>query len=104
MSPFIFERGRKMFVKCAYTKRCKHKGNSTACGSCKNNHSRNKDEDLYEKADDNPIPDINPKLSYSGPAEQTAGYKCPVCNGYTNPYHVDRDDPRCACCGYLFNI
>ena len=60
------------------------------------------EEDLYEKANDNPIPDECPKLTYSGPAEQTLGYKCPVCGEYTNPYALT--DKRCSGCGYLLNV
>ena len=91
-----------MFIDCMYKARCKYKGKSTACKTCKNNHARNMEEDLYIKAEDNPIPDECPKLTYSGPAEHTAGYKCPVCNGYTNPYAMR--DNRCGDCGYLLNV
>lgn len=91
-----------MLIKCSYTKRCKYKGHSQACGTCKNNHARNMEEDLCEKANDKPIPDECPKLTYSGPAEQTLGYQCPVCGGYTNPYA--KTDNRCGSCGYLLNV
>jgi hypothetical protein len=60
------------------------------------------EEDLYKKAEDNPIPDKCPRLHYDGPAEQTAGYKCPVCGHFTNPYHLR--DNRCGGCGYLLNV
>jgi hypothetical protein len=60
------------------------------------------EEDLYVKAEDKPIPDECPKLTFSGPAEQTAGYKCPVCGSYTNPYAMR--DNRCGECGYLLNV
>lgn len=92
------------FITCLFKDRCKYKGKSNMCMTCKKNTSRNKEEDLYEEANDTPIPDKCPKLTYVGPAEQTSGYRCPVCNGYTNPYHVDREEPRCAGCGYLLNI
>ena len=91
-----------MFINCVHTKRCKYKGKSIMCGSCKENHARNMEEDLYVKAEDNPIPDECPKLTYYGPAEHTAGYKCPVCGGYTNPYAMR--DKRCGECGYLLNV
>lgn len=88
-------------VTCIHMKKCKYKGESTMCISCANNRTRNMEEDLYKKAEDNPIPDKCPRLSYDGPAEQTAGYKCPVCNGFTNPYQMRNS--RCCNCGYLLN-
>jgi hypothetical protein len=91
-----------MAVKCVHEAICKYKANSHLCRSCVNNQLRNKEEDLYKKADDNPIPNECPKLSYDGPAEQTSGYKCPVCNGFTNPYTIR--DNRCGHCGYLLNV
>lgn len=91
-----------MAIQCAYKERCKYRGTSTTCNSCKNNTLRNKEEDLYVEANDNPIPENCPKLSYDGPAEQTMGYKCPVCGGYTNPYSMR--DKRCGSCGYLLNV
>ena len=54
------------------------------------------------EAKDNPIPEVNPKLTYSGPAEQTAGYKCPVCGEFTNPYQVR--EGCCSHCGFKLNI
>lgn len=91
-----------MMIQCRHTARCKYKGKSQACGTCQNNHARNQEEDLYIKAEDNPIPTECPKLTYSGPAEQSAGYKCPVCGGYTNPYALR--ESRCGHCGYLLNV
>lgn len=91
-----------MQIQCAHKERCKYKGTSTMCKSCKNNHLRNMEEDLYIRAEDNPIPDKCSKLTYSGPAEQTAGYKCPVCGSFTNPYAMR--DNRCGGCGYLLNV
>lgn len=88
-------------ITCNYTERCKYKGKSTKCYTCSNNHTRNMEEDLYKLAEDNPIPDECPRVSYNGPAEQTMGYKCPVCNKYTNPYAMR--DSRCGNCGYLLN-
>lgn len=91
-----------MIVQCSYTDRCDKKGRSTLCGSCKNNHARNREEDFYVKAEDKPIPNECPKLTYSGPAEQTAGYECPVCGYHTNPYSMR--DNRCGGCGYKLNV
>ena len=91
-----------MAVECSYKERCKYRGASTICKTCKNNRKRNMEEDLYVKAEDNPIPEKCPRLSYNGPAEQTSGYKCPVCGGFTNPYHIR--DKRCGHCGYLLNV
>lgn len=59
--------------------------------------------DFFVKAKDNPIPDKCPKLTYSGPAEQTAGYECPVCGGFTNPYRLGKER-LCECCGYELNV
>lgn len=91
-------------VTCSHMKRCKYKGQSKMCLTCEHNRTRNKEEDLYEKANDNPIPDECPKLTYYGPAEHTAGYKCPVCGAHTSPYSIDSKEPRCHGCGYLLNI
>lgn len=90
-------------ITCAYLKECIYSGNSTKCFGCSNNRTRNKKMDFFVEAKDNPIPDKCPKLTYSGPAEQTAGYKCPVCGGFTNPYRLG-DDHLCKCCGYELNI
>ena len=91
-----------MLIKCSYINRCVQKGVSPLCASCKNNHARNQEEDFYVKATDNPIPKACPPLTYSGPAEQTLGYKCPVCGDFTSPYHLDKDN-RCSGCGYKLN-
>lgn len=89
-----------MLVNCIHLDRCSKKG-SSLCRSCKNNRVRNKEEDFYIKAEDKPIPEKCPKLSYSGPAEQTSGYECPVCGTHTNPYAMR--DSRCGGCGYKLN-
>lgn len=90
-------------IKCSHILRCMY-AKSYKCSSCKNNRLRNKEESFYEEAKDNPIPEKCPHLSYSGPAEQTRGYECPVCGEFTNPYFIDKDDPRCCGCGYKFNL
>lgn len=90
-----------MAIKCVYVSRCK-KARTTSCMSCKHNTVRHMKEDFYEKAEDNPIPDKCPRLDYSGPAEQTLGYQCPVCGGFTNPYVLK--DKLCSCCGYELNV
>ena len=87
-------------VDCRYHKECAGKS-STNCKKCKNNHLRNKEINYFEEAHDNPIPDVNPRVTYSGPAEQTAGYKCPVCGEFTSPYHIR--DNRCGGCGFKLN-
>lgn len=73
----------------------------TNCKKCKNNRLRNKEINYFEEAQDNPIPNPNPRVTYSGPAEQTAGYKCPVCGQYTSPYSMR--DSRCEDCGFKLN-
>lgn len=90
-----------LLVDCAYLKECASKS-TTNCRRCKNNKIRNMERDYFEEANDNPIPDKCPKLTYSGPAEQTAGFKCPVCGHYTNPYSMK--DNRCGGCGYKLNV
>lgn len=90
-------------VTCAYLKDCVYAGLFTKCNECKNNRTRNKKMDFFVEAKDNPIPDRCPPLTYSGPAEQTAGYKCPVCGEYTNPYHLGEDN-LCVSCGYELNV
>lgn len=90
-------------ITCAYFKDCVNSGVTAKCSKCSNNRTRNKKVDFFVEAKDNPIPDKCPKLTYSGPAEQTAGYKCPVCGGFTNPYHLDKDH-LCKCCGYELNV
>lgn len=88
-----------MEIRCAYINICKSaKGKVNRCYKCKHNTLRNKVYDFFEEANDNPIPDECPLLHYSGPAEQTPGYKCPVCGEYTNPYHLC--DDLCSSCGY----
>lgn len=87
-------------VDCSYYKECAGKS-STNCKKCKHNHLRNKEINYFEEANDNPIPDVNPRVTFSGPAEQTAGYKCPVCGEFTNPYHIR--DSRCGSCGFKLN-
>lgn len=77
--------------------------NTARCKTCKHNHVRNKRFDYYEAAGDNCIPDHCPYLTYDGPAEQTAGYKCPVCGEYTNPYALG-PDKLCKHCGYELNV
>lgn len=91
-----------MAVKCCFSKRCKYKGISPECMTCSNNLVRNMEEDLYKKAEDKPIPDKCPKITFDGPAEQTAGYQCPVCGKFTNPYMMR--NRRCDHCGYLLNV
>lgn len=75
------------------------------CYTCSNNTKRNKKPDYYEAATDAPIPKECPKLYYDGPVEQTAGYKCPVCGGYTDPYDMGSSkDNSCIHCGYELNV
>ena len=87
-------------VKCIYVAMCSSRS-ITKCKRCKNNQIRNQEVDYFEEANDNLIPMECPRLTYDGPAEQTAGYKCPVCGGFTNPYHMK--DHRCSHCGYKLN-
>ena len=87
-------------VSCYYYKECAGKS-STNCKKCTHNRLRNKEINYFEEVHDNPIPDDNPRVTYSGPAEHTAGYKCPVCGGFTNPYHIR--DSRCGECGFKLN-
>lgn len=89
-------------VDCTHYKECSGKL-ITNCKKCVNNKLRNKEVNYFEEAHDNPIPYPNPRVSYSGPAEQTAGYKCPVCGDYTNPYHLNKEN-RCNGCGFKLNI
>lgn len=91
-------------VACRYYARCMHRGIETRCMTCKNNTVRNKEEDLYEAVADRPFPETCPKLSYTGPAEHTAGYECPVCGGFTSPYHISQEEPYCKHCGYRLNF
>jgi hypothetical protein len=87
-------------VSCYYYKECCGKSTAT-CKKCVNNRLRNKEINYFEEAHDNPIPDPNPRVTYTGPAEQTAGYKCPVCGEFTSPYHIK--DSRCGSCGFKLN-
>lgn len=88
-------------ILCSYSTECSRKM-SSSCSKCKNNKLRNKEIDFFEEANDSPIPDKCPILTFSGPAEQTAGYQCPVCGGFTNPYAIK--DSRCGSCGYKLNV
>lgn len=90
-------------VLCNHYDECAGKS-VTRCRKCVNNRMRNKEIDYFEEANDKPFPEVNPKLTYAGPAEQTAGYKCPVCDEYTSPYHVKPGEPRCGSCGFKLNI
>lgn len=89
-------------IRCQYYTLCSRAG-STACNICKNNSCRNKLVDCFEEAHDNPIPKQCPKLTYTGTAEQTDGYKCPVCGHHTNPYALG-EDHLCNGCGYKLNV
>lgn len=89
-------------VKCIYLNEClSSKKDFSKCDTCGHNTMRNYIEDHYVKANDNPIPDKCPRLTYIGLTEQTRGYKCPVCGGYTNPYAMR--DSLCGNCGYKLN-
>ena len=88
-------------VKCTFYDKCAGK-TPERCRVCANNHLRNKEIDYFEKAHDNPIPTVNPKVTFSGPAEQTRGYECPVCGCHTNPYTIKEN--RCEHCGFKLNI
>lgn len=87
-------------VLCHYYDKCAGRSPSK-CKKCTHNHMRNKEIDYFEEAHDNPIPNPNPRVAYSGPAEQTAGYKCPVCGEHTSPYTIR--DSRCGSCGFKLN-
>lgn len=89
-------------VKCHYLNKCYSAG-TKKCKDCKHNERRNYVVDYYEKAKDKQMPDQCPKLTYDGPAEQTAGYRCPVCGGFTNPYQLAPGN-CCSHCGYRLNI
>lgn len=92
----------KREIDCSYYAGCCRKG-TNSCLRCKNNRLRNKEVDYFEEAKDNQIPAACPRLTYEGPAEQTSGYLCPVCNCYTNPYSLGKDN-RCNHCGYKLNV
>lgn len=91
----------KAEIECQCLTVCSRKM-SEACKVCRHNTLRNKEIDYFENANDNPIPEKCPPLTYSGPAEQTAGYQCPVCGHYTNPYALG-SERRCRGCGYKLN-
>lgn len=88
-------------IECFHLNECSGR-KQNKCHKCKNNKKRNYEADFFVEANDNPIPDKCPKLTYDGPAEQTRGYKCPVCGGFTNPYMIF--DKLCSHCGYKLNI
>jgi hypothetical protein len=88
-------------VSCIYYKECADRS-GTKCKKCRNNTIRNRERHYFKEANDNPIPEVNPRVTYSGPAEQTAGYPCPVCGGFTNPYAMR--DSRCGECGFKLNV
>lgn len=90
-------------VTCKYFDNCRSAQDTKKCAECINNVARNYIEDYYKKANDNSIPKNNPRIKYDGPIEQTAGYKCPVCGMFTDPYHLGRNN-SCASCGYILNI
>ena len=89
-------------VRCAYLKICSKAG-SHDCYMCAHNTLRNRLIDCFQEAHDNPIPKECPKLTYSGLAEQTDGYKCPVCGHCTNPYRLG-EEQLCEGCGYKLNV
>lgn len=89
-------------IQCKYLKECEG-AKSSNCKICEHNQKRNYKENYFVKANDKPIPTVCPVLSYEGTAEQTAGYKCPVCGCHTNPYHLDKEN-LCSYCGYRLNI
>ena len=91
----------EIVVDCAYYKKCADRS-AANCKKCIHNRLRNKEIHYFEAANDNPIPEQNPRVMYSGPAEQTAGYKCPVCGGFTNPYAMREN--RCGECGFKLNV
>lgn len=86
--------------KCNYAEVClTRKTKEEKCMKCKNNKKRNYIEDYFIEANDESIPKqhVDPK-PYTGPAEQTLGYECPVCHEYTNPYRMING--TCFYCGY----
>lgn len=87
-------------VDCTLYNECSGKS-ITNCKKCVNNKLRNREVNYFEEAHDNPIPYPNPPVSFDGPAEQTRGYKCPVCGQFTNPYAMR--DERCGSCGFKLN-
>ena len=88
-------------ITCNYLNICTRAKHS--CLDCKNNKTRNQKVDMFVQHNDDPIPLNCPKLTFSGPAEQTDGYECPVCHGFTNPYALNKDH-ECGHCGYKLNV
>lgn len=88
-------------ITCCYLDICSRNRND--CLRCMNNRTRNQKVDMFEEHHDDPIPEKCPKLSYTGPAEHTAGFECPVCHGFTNPYRLN-DKHECEHCGYELNV
>lgn len=87
-------------VSCYHYNECAGRS-VTNCKKCKNNKLRNKEINYFEVANDKPFPNPNPRVSYIGPAEHTAGYRCPVCDEFTDPYTIK--DSRCGSCGFKLN-
>lgn len=92
----------KIIVKCQYSSECAS-CNTDKCKKCTNNKMRNYVKDYFENADDKPVPKECPPLYCTGRAEQTEGYCCPVCGGFTNPHQLV-DKNCCSNCGYRLNI
>lgn len=89
---------------CDYANICPTREyNKDLCMHCVNNRLRNYKPNYFENARDAVMSGECPRLRYDGPAEQTAGYKCPVCGGFTNPYQID-SEKRCKHCGYILNV
>lgn len=93
---------RTVEVKCKYIDSCSRAYRQ--CDECANNIMRNYIEDHFIKAYDNPIPEICPPLKYDGPEEQTKGYTCPVCEGFTRPQLARNGVLLCVHCGYKLNM
>lgn len=89
-------------IECDHLNVCASAKDKNKCKKCACNTMRNYVEDFFVEAKDNPIPEYCPKLTYSGPAEQTAGYECPVCGGFSNPYAL-HGKSLCLHCGYKLN-
>lgn len=88
---------------CIYDNNCQsRKDDPTKCQKCSWNTRRNYVEDHFKEAKDNPIPSKCPRIHYDGPIEQSAGYKCPVCEKFTTPYEIQ--GTLCKHCGYRLNI
>lgn len=87
-------------ITCEYKEKCINIMNEKKCKTCTNNTTRNYIEDYYTQANDKPFPKQRPYIEpYCGPAEQTEGYKCPICGNHTNPYQLFRGT-CCRHCGY----